>query len=103
MAFTPGLFGTHIGRRPRVMWTFSNILFAKRQSKVDQKRFAFIRQQDIDRLDIAMDQMNPEHHAIVTDQTAHKPVKGEWQRFAYQFPVEAGHHYTIKQNTIGQN
>jgi alpha-glucosidase (family GH31 glycosyl hydrolase) len=35
------------------------------------------------------------HHAEVVDQTTHQPVPAHWERFAYQFAIEAGHHYRI--------
>jgi alpha-glucosidase (family GH31 glycosyl hydrolase) len=37
------------------------------------------------------------HRAKVMDQTTHQAVSAEWVRFAYQFPVEPGHHYSITQ------
>jgi hypothetical protein len=33
--------------------------------------------------------------AKVVDQVNHRVVLGKWERFAYQFPIEGGHHYSI--------
>jgi alpha-glucosidase (family GH31 glycosyl hydrolase) len=33
--------------------------------------------------------------ARVVDQTGHRVVFARWERFAYQFPIEGGRHYTI--------
>jgi alpha-glucosidase (family GH31 glycosyl hydrolase) len=35
------------------------------------------------------------HRAKVIDQTTHKPVSGHWARFAYEFPVQPGHRYSV--------
>jgi alpha-glucosidase (family GH31 glycosyl hydrolase) len=35
------------------------------------------------------------HAAKVTDQTTHQPVAAQWERFAYEFPITAGHHYSV--------
>jgi alpha-glucosidase (family GH31 glycosyl hydrolase) len=35
------------------------------------------------------------HHAKVMDQTTHKPVTSHWERFAYEFPLQPGHHYSV--------
>jgi hypothetical protein len=33
--------------------------------------------------------------AKVVDEASHQVVSATWERFAYQFPIEAGRHYTI--------
>jgi hypothetical protein len=33
--------------------------------------------------------------AKIVDQTDHRAVSSAWERFAYQFAIEEGHHYSI--------
>ncbi|HTV56308.1 MAG TPA: TIM-barrel domain-containing protein [Terriglobia bacterium] len=36
------------------------------------------------------------HHARVIDETSHRTVTAQWERFAYQFVLEAGHRYSVR-------
>lgn len=54
-----------------------------------------IHHKDGNQSEITIDQPNWEDPQVVNERTG-KPVSGEWNRHAYQFPLKSGHNYRVK-------
>ena len=54
MPFATGLFGTHVGRRARVLRPLADVLFPECQTEIDDERLAVFADQNVARLHIPM-------------------------------------------------
>lgn len=52
--FATGLFGTHVGRRARVLWSLADVLFPQSQTKIDDEWLAVFPDQNVARLHVPM-------------------------------------------------